>query len=297
MGRRVVWILFLVSVIVAGLGTWLAFQIRSLGTSTRPAASPAERASVPERQRSPSQAARESLFAELQPVKLASCEFARYGEDNDGGYLVCRNLLTQVRAGYSYGISGYDGWGCQISTELKVPVHQYDCFDTRQPFCPGGQMIFHPECVGTARETDAGGRVFDSIQNQIVTNGDADKHVIVKMDVEGAEWDTLLKAPDSVFQNIDQLILEFHGVDKNIERSRQVVGRLKGFFHIAHLHINNYSCQTALQPFGGWAYEVTFVSKRLTEADPTAHVRLPNPLDAPNNPRAADCQAPPALLR
>ena len=73
---------------------------------------------------------RDMLFAELQPVKLTNCELARYGEDHDGGYLACRNLLSDVRAGYSYGISGYDGWGCEISTELNVPVHQYDCFNT-----------------------------------------------------------------------------------------------------------------------------------------------------------------------
>jgi hypothetical protein len=40
------------------------------------------------------QQAREGLFAELQPVKLANCELARFGEPNDGGYLACRNLLT-----------------------------------------------------------------------------------------------------------------------------------------------------------------------------------------------------------
>ena len=69
------------------------------------------------------------LFAELQPVKVTNCELARYGEPHDGGYMACRNLLSNVRSAYSYGISGYDGWGCEISTELKVPVHQYDCFN------------------------------------------------------------------------------------------------------------------------------------------------------------------------
>ena len=297
MGQRVVWVLLVAGLLVACAGAWVTLRTRAEGARMPPAGSMAQRAPVSDQRRFPSQEARDTLFAELQPVKLANCELARYGEAHDGGYLVCRNLLTEVRAAYSYGISGYDGWGCQVSSELRVPVHQYDCFDTRQPSCPRGQTIFHPECVGSSPNTDAGGRVFDSIQNQISTNGDADKHVIVKMDVEGAEWDALLKTPDSVFDKIDQLILEFHGVDKNIERSQQVVLKLKEFFHVAHLHINNYSCQWGLQPFGGWAYEVTLVSKRLANVDPTAKVRLPNPLDAPNNPRAADCQAPPPLLR
>src|SRR4051812_48140197 len=67
---------------------------------------------------------RRSLFELLQPVELTNCRLARFGEANDGGYLMCANLLGDVEAGYSYGISGYDKWGCDISTTLKVRLHQ-----------------------------------------------------------------------------------------------------------------------------------------------------------------------------
>ena len=46
------------------------------------------------------------------------------------GYLLCANLLGSVQAGYWYGISGYDKWGCDVSTRLKVPLHQDHCFNT-----------------------------------------------------------------------------------------------------------------------------------------------------------------------
>src|SRR5262245_15887939 len=55
---------------------------------------------------------RQQLFDLLQPVALANCQLERFGEPHDGGYLMCRNLLEDVGAGYSYGISGYDQWGC-----------------------------------------------------------------------------------------------------------------------------------------------------------------------------------------
>ena len=145
MGRRIVWMLLTSGVLVSGAGAWVTLRARAEGARTSPAGSMASRTPVSARRQLPSLSAREALFAELQPVKLTNCEFARYGEDNDGGYLACRNLLTQVRGAYSYGISGYDGWGCEVSTQLNVPVHQYDCFDTRHPSCPGGQPIFHPE--------------------------------------------------------------------------------------------------------------------------------------------------------
>lgn len=293
MGRRVVWILLLVSVVVAGLGVWLAFQIRGQGTRqpSRPAAGVAGvQRPRPQQPRAREQQARDALFAELQPVKLANCELDRFGEKHDGGYLTCRNLLADVKSAYSYGISGYDGWGCQVSTELKVPVHQYDCFNTNAPLCPTGKPVFHPECIAGSRFTDSDGRLFDSMASQFAKNGDAGKHVIVKMDVEGAEWDSILKTPDAVLEKIDQMIFELHGVETaNIARIFEVVLKLKKHFHVAHLHINNHSCASEFPPFPGWAYEVTFVSKRLAKADPQGTVTLPHPLDTPNNPLAPDC--------
>src|SRR6185503_1760686 len=79
---------------------------------------------------------RSVLFAEIQPVRITDCDLQRFGEPHDGGYPLCAHLLARVKAGYSYGISGYDGWGCDVSRRLRIRVHQYDCFDLREPSCP-----------------------------------------------------------------------------------------------------------------------------------------------------------------
>jgi hypothetical protein len=233
--------------------------------------------------------ARAALFAELQPVTLRNCELARFGEENDGGYLLCANLLKDVESAYSYGISGYDGWGCDVSTRLRVPVHQYDCFNTTQPSCPGGRPVFHAECVAGRRSRDEEGRLFDSLQSQFDRNGDAAKHLVVKMDVEGAEWESILETPDDVLARIDQLVFEFHGVSYT-DRYLEVLGKLKRTFEIVHLHFNNYACVGAGAPFPAWAYEVTMVNKRLADVDRAGKVTLPNALDAPNLPGVPDCQ-------
>ena len=86
-----------------------------------------------QRQASRAEAAiRGQVFDELRPVALTTCRLERFGEPNDGGYLVCGNLLGDVRAGYSYGISGYDQWGCDVATKLRVPVHEYTTASTRR---------------------------------------------------------------------------------------------------------------------------------------------------------------------
>lgn len=228
------------------------------------------------------------LFAELQPVVLKNCVVKRFGERHDGGYLLCANLLGGVQSGYSYGISGYDGWGCEVSKSLKVPVHQYDCFNLQEPVCKGGNTTFHAECVAGDPSTDSAGRFFETPEHQFAKNGDGGRHVVMKIDVEGAEWDTFWKTPDSVFERIDQLAVEFHGADK--PHSLEVVQKLKRIFYIANLHFNNYSCTTRTPPFPAWAYEVLFVNKKLGVLDP-AHTRpVLNAANAPNNPDLNDCQ-------
>ena len=240
-----------------------------------------------QRQTSRAEAAiRGQVFDELRPVALTTCRLERFGEPNDGGYLVCGNLLGDVRAGYSYGISGYDQWGCDVATKLRVPVHEYDCFDTTIPRCPGGATVFHAECVADAARVDDG-RTFDAIASQLARNGDGAQRLVLKIDVEGAEWAALGATPDDVLTRIDQLIVEFHDV-RDVSHLA-LIRRLKRFFHVAHIHSNNFSCTTGQEPFPSWAFEVLFVNQRLDQIDPSRAAGGLHRLDAPNDPAVPDC--------
>jgi hypothetical protein len=230
---------------------------------------------------------REALFQLLRPVALANCQIERFGEPYDGGYLLCANLLKDIQAGYSYGISGYDKWGCDVSIRRGVPVHQYDCFNLKRPVCAAGTTIFHEECVGESTATEDG-RIFDTMQSHVVRNGDSGKHIVLKIDVEGAEWGAFLTASDELLRQIDQIAVEFHGVDD--QKSVAAVRRLVEFFEVAHIHYNNFTCFDGMKPFPAWAYEVLFVNKRLAVVDRTVKTPGVHALAAPNIPLFVDCQ-------
>src|SRR5689334_17508390 len=253
MARRRVWI----GVIAAVLGITAAFVIRNQLRVARERK--ARRVEASRREQ-----VRRQLFDEIQPVHVTNCELKRFGEPHDGGYPLCANLLRDVKAGYSYGISGYDGWGCDVSKQLNITIHQYDCFNLAVPSCPGGSTSFHGECVGTTKSVEDG-RPFDTLANQFTKNGHSGIPVVMKIDVEGAEWDSFLLAPESVFKQIDQIDVEFHHVEdaKFVETMR----RLKRFFYIAHVHYNNFSCDPALRPFPSWAFEVLLVNRRIASTD------------------------------
>ena len=78
----------------------------------------------------------QTLLDELQPVALSNCTLARVGSANDGGYLMCANLITGLQVAYSYGVGPNDQWGCAVSRQHSVPVHQYD-YDPARPHVTG----------------------------------------------------------------------------------------------------------------------------------------------------------------
>lgn len=233
-------------------------------------------------------AVRTALLAELKTVSLKNCTLKRYGSANDGGYLMCENLLEGVRSAYSYGISTEDNWGCDVSRQLEVAVHQYDCFTPHRPTCEGGRFVFHDECVGPRSET-VEGHAFDTIASQIARNGDAGQKLLVKIDIEGAEWDSLMATPDAVLDGIVQMPMELHGTDQ--QKFLDVVRRLKQKFHLVNLHFNNHSCSPDAAPLPAAAFQVLWVNKRIGELDQNGPSPAPtSPLNAPDGPNRPDCQ-------
>lgn len=231
---------------------------------------------------------RESLLRELQTVTLKNCALKRYGSANDGGYLMCENLIEGVQAAYSYGISTEDNWGCDVSRQFKVAIHQYDCFTPHRPTCEGGQFVFHDECVGPKSEI-VDGQPFDTFASQISRNGDAEKSLLVKIDIEGAEWDSLMATPDAVLDKISQMPMELHGT--NERKFLETVRRLKRRFHLVNLHFNNWACTADSAPLPAWAFQVLWVNKRIGVIDPDGPSPAPlSALNAADAPQSPDCQ-------
>ncbi len=231
---------------------------------------------------------REALLEELRTVTLKNCNLKRYGGAHDGGYLMCENLTGGVQTAFSYGIDTEDNWGCDVSRLLAVPVHQYDCFTPYRPTCDGGRFVFHDECVGPRAETVEGHR-FDTIASQIARHGDANGVSLVKIDIEGAEWDSLMATSDVVLDRIVQMPMELHGTDQR--KVLEVVRRLNRQFYLVNLHFNNFSCSPEAAPLPGRAYQVLWVNKRIGELDPNGPSPAPmSRLNAPDGPNHPDCQ-------
>ena len=180
-------------------------------------------------------------------MKLTNCTFERIGDAHDGGYVMCGNLLSRGKSAYSYGVANTDDWGCQCRAGSTSRFTSTDCFDTRPPACPGGTAGVSRRSASDRRSSPRRAGCLTRVEAQIAKNGDRGKRLIMKMDVEGAEWTSLLATPDAVLSQIDQLSIEFHRV--NDPKTLELIRKLKETFYVANIHFNNAACDTRVAPF------------------------------------------------
>lgn len=110
---------------------------------------------------------------------------------------------------------------------------------------------------------------------------------ILKMDCEGEEWDVFLKTPFSYLSKIDQIIVEFHNLNKISIHSLsnkyiEVFEKLEKYFVITYIATNNFTPIVKLKNGKSWPFtiEMHLLSKsRLKEIDHSnLSIGLPNDL-------------------
>jgi hypothetical protein len=230
----------------------------------------------------------------------------RAGRDRDGGYVLPRQFLSMSNVLLSLGVNV--DWSFEQAVLRENPAIRVLCVDgttglkrvTGKAAQKAVEMVGHfltlqfrkgrhdaqyllkplafhrffsqhellQLMVGT-RSTP--GSVTLPVLLDRVTAGRADCWVLLKIDIEGAEYDVLAMSIGELSQ-VSVLIVEFHQLDLNWARFVGCMGELMKDFLIAHVHANN---------FGGYipgtrvpaALEVTLVNKRLVNEQLPPSVR------------------------
>jgi hypothetical protein len=171
-----------------------------------------------------------------------------------------------------------------------IPVFQYDHTISA---APETHALLTGEPVGLGPVADPEARL-DTLANLVSRNGhDAATNLILKCDIEGAEWDILPVMPSAVLRRFSQIVIEIHDLyklaDEDVgEIMRASVAKLTAHHAVVHVHANN-SGQWAL--VGGLAapnvLEITMARKDLARLSVSDEV-FPTSLDMPNGPMMAD---------
>ena len=222
------------------------------------------------------------LLDELRPVEIVGAEKQRFGPESDGGYVMIAG--QDYGALYSYGIGGNMRFESHFVRENPIPAYLYDHTISGLPEeNPSSLITWKQEGIGPRRTAD-----LNSLQGHVAENGDAEKeNLLLKMDVEGAEWLSLLETPDDVMGRFKQVVIELHGLGTRpgdaYENQVKVLRKLNKTFHLVHVHGNNHS---NLRVVGNYmvpqVLEVTYVRKSdFVAVASTTQYPMPR-LDFPN---------------
>ncbi|MCJ2035339.1 FkbM family methyltransferase [Methylobacterium sp. J-068] len=162
----------------------------------------------------------------------------RIGPHSDGGYVFV-DSITSDQTVLSYGIGGEYRFDT-LMAENGHDVYMFDHTITGVPLANARMHWFKEGVSGTSRPGDS----LFSIEDHLRRHGITGDRMILKMDVEGAEFEALGLASPETLARFEQIVVEIHDL-KNLSDPgyRAAFGtmmrNLNRHFTLFHVHANN----------------------------------------------------------
>jgi hypothetical protein len=205
----------------------------------------------------------------FRPFDVIDIPKARYGRGQDGGYVILDSPLGAKHI-LGYGVDKDLSFENELTEAWGIKAHVFDHTITEAP-STGPSVTYVAEGIGPVDAAP-----LFSLATHVERYVPQGSDFILKMDVEGSEWDVLRSADLS---RVSQLIIELHELQ---DPHYDVIEKLNKMFYLVHIHGNN--CHN--QP---WVHidrvhaiprylECTYVRKDLVTATPSIQ-KFPTNLD------------------
>lgn len=217
------------------------------------------------------------VLTERHNANPAEAEKCRVGRTNDGGYIMLKPF-SREKIAYSFGICDDVSWDIDMA-EDGYQIYQYDHTIDR---LPQEHDSFHWQKLGLT-----GGEGTDDkkgLETLLAKNGHTDTTgMLLKMDIEGDEWDVFAGCPRNVLEQFDQIVVEFHNCAfGNRPLILRALEKLNDSFAVIHVHANNYRpnnyCGDLVLPD---VLEVTYVRRGMCKLE-KGSLCVPETHDMPN---------------
>lgn len=224
----------------------------------------------------------------LRPHRVVGERKTRVGRFFDGGYVML-DKWDGIDAAYSLGINDDVSWDLDVAAR-GIPIFQYDHTIER---LPAEHPLFHWKKLGIGRVPQPEA-LLDTIPNLLRSNGhEANGNLLLKCDIEGAEWEVLAGLPQGVLRQFEQIAIEVHHLQDlwKMDSANVVLRAVRNLYQshrVVHVHGNNFARWAIV---GGIpvpnVLELTFARLDLGEFVVSDEV-FPGPLDMPCHSREAD---------
>jgi hypothetical protein len=194
----------------------------------------------------------EDIEAAVKLMVPVGCRYPliRIGGDGDGAYLLPDDL-DGIAACFSPGVANQIGFEQELADRYGIPAYLCDASvdPANLPLDPRRQF-FSQRWLGSFD----GGQT-QSLDTWVLTSDLADAgDLLLQMDIEGAEYNCLLAASDSVLQRFRVIAVEMHWLDLMgsarflNQRVLPMLRKLNLAFDCVHAHANNCCGNVDLGP-------------------------------------------------
>jgi len=221
-----------------------------------------------------------NFLSQFIPLEFPQQCKTRVGRIYDGGYVLMEEYLGDIEVLYSYGVE-YDTY-FEKDFKMRNPNTLIRLYDFSVGYVPyESRFYFYKEGLGPK---DDPVNKLGTLETHLKKNGDLGKRKMLKVDIEGAEWDSFDQIDESLLKEFDHLVMELHDLGKDVELQNRVMSKINSLFYIYHVHANNW------QPITNFeeglkipsTVEISCIRKDLVESARVSKQKFPGRLDAPN---------------
>jgi hypothetical protein len=163
---------------------------------------------------------------------------------------------------YSFGINRDVAWDRDMASR-SFDIFMYDHTINELPES-NPRFHFHRQGITGAIKNPS----LQTLEQLVAANGhSANDRMILKLDVEGAEWDVLLNSPSSLLARFSQIVIEMHDLVEAVGGQafslvRDALRKISETHQSVHVHANNYTSALILPGIVlPSCIEVSFVSR------------------------------------
>ena len=211
----------------------------------------------------------------LLPYEI-DVQLIRLGEKNDGGYLVPDDFVG-IDKNYSAGVGFLTQFEKDLETRYLIKSNMLDFNEIEKKILPSKASFLKKKLGLVSNKQEI------SINDWIIQD---DKDIILKLDIEGDEYASLIDISEENLKKVRILVIEFHDL-RNLRNNiflnlfDKVINKLDNYFYVSHLHINNIS---KIKKIGDYLVpdmiEMTFIRKNRVKNFSSKFSILPHKLDS-----------------
>lgn len=150
------------------------------------------------------------LIRLFKPVRVANIRKVRVGRSGDGGYVML-DCFDEIDAAFSFGVEQEISWDTEMAMR-GCNVYMYD-HSIDAPPQSNPRFHFFKKMIGPREDSSMG---VESIENVLAKHGASGRRNVLKIDIEGAEWDAFDATEASILDRFSQIVCEFHGFENGV---------------------------------------------------------------------------------